>query len=214
MRSRYLLALVPIMTLTACGRSALETRSFELRYLNSSDVEPLTRPFQLPDVSIAMRGNTVVVSGSHASVDRVARMITERDVPPPNARLTFQIIKADGSRAPDPAIAAVEAQLRQLFRFAGYQLVATGMTTGTAGAPVELRLEGAEGPFAIRGELERVEVVGDSGSVRLEVQLLGSRGAILRTRVSIGIGHTIVLGGQLSGNPGAIVLAVRPELVR
>ena len=214
MRPRHLFALLPLLALAACGRSSPETRNFELRYLNAADVEPLVRPLQLPDVSVSMRGNTVVVSGNHENLERVARLITEHDVPPPNARLTFQIIKADGSRAADPAIAAVEAQLRQLFRFAGYQLVATGMTTGTAGAPIQLRLEGAEGPYEIRGELERVEVAGDSGSVRLDVQLAGPRGSILRTRVSVGIGHTIVLGGQVSGSPGAIVLAVKPELVR
>lgn len=72
--------------------------------------------------------------------------------------------------------------------------------------------EGRAG-FRIAGELETVNVRGDSGVVRVRMELQApDRGSGLSTRLSIALGQTAVLGGQPGGGEGALILAVRPEL--
>ena len=130
---------------------------------------------------------------------------------------------ANGARTTDPAIAELEAELRQLFRFDGYELVAEGLLTGLEGSHVQQVMFDQRGQRAdpnlaqyfVGAYLGDVAESGDSAVFTLSEIQLESAGEVLFTAsIVMGIGHTVVLGTmQLTGNR-ALILAVRAELVK
>jgi type II secretory pathway component GspD/PulD (secretin) len=220
MRALTLPLLASTLSLVACGRGpSLEARTFDLRYLDPGEAEQMIKPYvytDRPDAPgrLSMMHGGLSVRETRDNLDRIARVLAEHDRPPATARLTFQVIRADGDAAPDSAIRPIEQQLRQLFRFRGYQLVTQGMTNVGAGAPLVLRLEGAGGPYELIGHVETVSAQGDSGIVTLAFGFVAGHERVMETRVSLRLGQTMVLGGQSGNGPGAIILAVKPELAR
>lgn len=199
------------------GGPELEARTFQLRHLDAGQAEQILRPYVFTDRpggggTLAMYNRGITVRETPDNLDRIERVLAEHDRPPSNMRLTFQVIRANGAGPRDSAIADIEAELRRLFRFQGYRLVAEGVTTVGPGAPARLRLDGEGGPFHINGEVGRLNVVGDSGSVHLRFALDGPRGgAIIQSDLTLGLGRTVVIGGQRGTEPGAVILAVRTE---
>ncbi len=222
MRTRIVLALASLAGLAACGGPALETRTFELLYLDGGAAEQIISPYVYTDRTdapgkLSTTGQTITVRETHDNLERIARVLAEHDRPPANVRFAFTVIQADGAGPPDSSIAAIEVQLRQLFRFRGYRAVASAVTVAAPGTEFEHVLDDPAlrgGRYMIRGRLETVGGRGDSGTVRLQISLQSSvRGSSVGTRLSIAMGQTAVLGGQSGGGAGALILAVRPELV-
>lgn len=220
MATRYLLPILAVLAAVACGRDVLETRTFELRYLDAGMAEGMVVPYVYTDRpkapgKLSTTRRTITVRETGDNLERIARVLAEHDRPPVNVRLHYLVIRADGAGAADTGIAAIETQLRQLFRFRGYRLAAQAVAVGTEGSRIEQQVSGEGGPYAITTIVESVRSHRDSGTVRVGVELLAHRiGKVLETVLNVRVGQTAVLGsGQPGGGPGAIILAVRPELV-
>lgn len=209
MRARF--QLISMLALAACrgGSASLETRTFDLRQMDAGRAEQLVKPYVVTG-SLSMAPGALTIRETRDNLDRIAAMLTEHDRAPAPVKLTFQVIRANGAAPPDSAIAAIEQELRQLFRFRGYALVAQGFTTGVDGAPILLHMDGPGGPYQLRGRIENVGT-SDTGSVRLGLGFSAGPRPVLETLVTMRIGQTMVLGGQSGSGSGAIILAVRPE---
>ncbi len=209
-----------LLAVTACGGPRLDTRTFQLRYMNGDDAARLLSPYVFADRQGApgamsqLRGS-ITVRETPDNLDKIARVLAEFDRPKPSVRLTFQIIHADGAATTDPAIAEVEGTLRKLFRFRGYSLVAEAVVGGMAGSEISQWVPGLGGPYHIRAGIGDVGGSGDSVFVRVEAGLEGSGATSLHTTVTLRAGQTAVLGNtQMSQKLGALILTVRPELVQ
>ena len=202
------------------GGPELETHTFEVRYLSPGQVDLMVRPYVYTDRAeapgqLSVFDGGLTVRETRDNLDRIARVLEERDRARPGVALYFQLIEADGPGEEDPRIQDVEAVLRELFRFEGYRLLS------------EARIGAMEGGRAIQGlrtpdggEYQLVADVGsirgtpERGSVEVEVRLHGSREMYLETRITVPVGQTVVLGSsQLDPTGGATILTVRPELV-
>ncbi len=124
------------VVLAACGRAPnLETRTFRLQSLADHVALTVIDPYvygdrpNAPGAATAMQG-VLTVRETRDNLDRIARVLEEFDSPRQSVTLHFQVILANGAGSADPAIAEVEEELRKLFRFAGYRLVAQGSVTG------------------------------------------------------------------------------------
>jgi len=209
---RRLLAIILLSVLTACGGPQLDTRTFQLRYLMESAALDIVRPYLMDRGTVAVAGRLMTVRDTRDNLERIAGVLAEHDRPPANIRLQFQIIRADGAGPADASIASIEAQLRRLFRFTGYRLLAQSSTVSTGHSGFRLRATSGNDVYDIEGSLEDALIMGDSGSARLTINLASARhGPILNTRLNIRLGHTAVIGGQPVGEAGALVLAVRAE---
>jgi hypothetical protein len=203
----------------ACGAPQLETRTFQLQHMETYEVDPLLRPY--PSASWTFARGAVTVRETPDNLDKIARLLAEHDRPRPSVRLYFQIIGADGFANRDTAIREVETELRRLFRFRGYRLLAEGVLGGVAFGepvtPITQMLAGPGGPYSISVRILDVRGAGDSGSVRLVASLVVHRvGAspVLETQVALRPGQTAVLGNaQLDVQGGTLILAVKPELL-
>ena len=124
------------MLVTACGSGVtLETRTFRLQSLGDQVALTVIEPYvygdrpNAPGLATAMQG-VLTVRETSDNLDRIARVLEEFDSPRQSVTLHFQVILANGAGSADPAIAEVEEELRRLFRFAGYRLVAQSSVTG------------------------------------------------------------------------------------
>jgi len=215
--------LVGLLTVAACGGPRLDTRTFQLKYLDGGEAAALLSPYVFSDRKDApgqmnhVRGS-ITVRETPDNLEKIARVLAEYDRPKPSVRLNFQIIQADGAPTKDPAIADVEAELRKLFRFRGYRLVAEAVAGGMEGSEVRQIVSGVGGPYIITANIFDARGAGDSGSVRIKAELFVDRyGNVLNTAVTLRPGQTAVLGNAQMGEKsglGTLILTVRPELVQ
>jgi len=207
----------------ACSRGpTLDTRTFPLHYMSRDQAQALVAPYVFTDRpnapgKMSASDDAITVRETPDNLDKIARVLAQYDRRSPNVRLRFQLIEADGAAPTDTNIAAVVAQLRKLFRFAGYRFVTQTQITGTANSSISQMLDGGQGlgGMALQVGIRRVRGAADSAIVDMAVQLTSLRGmGKLQTEVAARMGQTVVIGStQMLGQPGPIILTVRPELV-
>lgn len=223
MTFRTLTALAALgVALAACSRGPdLDTRTFELRHMAAHTAEALIDPYVWGDRtdapgSYSTTGNTITVRETPDNLAKIARVLEEFDRPKPTVRLHFQLIQADGSSRPDPAIAEVETELRKLFRYSGYALVAEAVVGGMEGSNIEQVVGDAppEDGWIITAGIGEVRMSGDSGWVTMRVGVRNPMRGAFETRVNAREGQTLVVGNaQLMQGGGTLILTVRPEFV-
>ncbi len=216
-------ALVAV-TLACAADARLDTRTFELTYLDGKQAEGIIAPYVYGDRPgaagmISVVGSVITVRETADNLDRIARALAQFDRPQPGVRLRFKLIEADGVATRDPRIADVEAALRGLFRFRGYRLITDAVVNGIAGTEASQTLSGPDTRYQLETRVHRVLGVGDSARVELRVRLyatVSGRPADTRfeTDVRLPMGRTAVLG-NVQGDPRrpTLILAVQPELV-
>lgn len=231
-RAQWLLLLPLAAAFGGCADAPLDTRTFEVQYLAPHEVERLIAPYVFTDResrpgTMSSAEGVITVRETVDNLDKIARVLEEFDRPRPSVMLHFQIIEADGETTSDPAIAEVEAELRRLFRFEGYQLVAETQVGGIQGTGIRQMVvpsgRGAPRPggasdageaFMIRAGVTEVRTGGQAPTVTLDVLLAANIGDILSTTVTIPAGHSVVLGtASPPGFEAALILVVRAEIV-
>lgn len=210
------------LALSACtGGPELDTRTFELRHMEAHVAEAMIDPYvygDRPDAPgyISQAGNTITVRETPDNLEKIARVLEEFDRPRPTVRLHFQLIEANGSSTPDPAIAEVEAELRKLFRYSGYSLVTEVVVGGMEGSHIEQIVGDAppEDGWIITATIGTVRLVGDSGWVQMRVGVRNPMRGAFETQVNAREGQTLVVGNaQLMHSGGTLILTVRPEFM-
>jgi hypothetical protein len=223
MTFRTLTALVAlVVALAACSSGpALDTRTFELQHMEAHTAEAMIDPYvygDRPDAPgyISASGNTITVRETPDNLEKIERVLHEFDRPRPTVRLHFQLIEANGSSTPDPAIAEVEAELRKLFRYSGYSLVTEALVGGMEGSHIEQVVGDAppEDGWIITAAIGTVRLIGDSGWVQMRVGVRNPMRGAFETQVNAREGQTLVVGNaQLMDSGGTLILTVRPEFV-
>ncbi|MCY4015169.1 MAG: hypothetical protein OXG82_20955 [Gammaproteobacteria bacterium] len=199
---------------------ALETRTFQLEHLHSSDAMALIDPYVYRDrprapgtISTPADVRAISVRETPDNLDKIARMLEQFDVASTSARsyrLHFQVVTANGDEV-GVRLAPVTEALRKVFRFEGYSLVGEGYVTVSAGR-FDLAI-GAEGSMPadqheLRVKEGQAAFYGITGKVygdQLELGVRGpeiehasgarSRGSI-QTTLGFRPGQTLVLGSM------------------
>lgn len=212
------IATFTIVTLAACDSRGTEARTFQLEHMSPRSAESLVQPY-VPAGSTGIRISdhppAITVAASSDRLEQIGEMLNRLDVPAPDVRLRFQLIEADGFADTDPAIADVEAALRELFRFRGYRLAAESMVTASQHTQSTQRLLGfGDTPLSLEVIVNSLTRTAEAGSVHLGVTLRADgHGGILSTGVVVAGGQTVVLGtARPFEDRGALILVVRPEI--
>jgi hypothetical protein len=199
----------------ACDDRNNETRTFRLDHMSPHSAGELVAPY-VPAGSTLVRVSqtpaAITISASRERLEQIEEMLERLDVAAPSVQLRFQLIEADGFTTTDPAIADVEAALRELFRFQGYRLVADALVTTAPFNSAEQRLLGFDDtPLTLQVSVGQVNRSESAASVQLNVRLVGQNGQILGTGVVVPGGQTVVLGtARPDQSRGALILVVRP----
>ena len=127
---------------------------------------------------------------------------------PQNVRLVFQLVEANGYEGADPEIEDVVAELRQLFRFDGYRLAATGLLNGALDSDAATRLTGEEhGGFTVETDMMTTQT---EGMIRIRVQLYHELdGSAMLATVNVRDNQTLVLGSTRTLEGAALILIMR-----
>jgi hypothetical protein len=133
MRRRSFLAVLLVLGLPAPARSQdprdLPVRTFRLQNLSAADAAKLLAPYvNAPNGGVFEAGsiNAITVRETHSMLAVVDSLLRTHDRPRAVVTMRFQVIAALDSNYRDPAIAGIDAELRKLFRFSGYELIGEG----------------------------------------------------------------------------------------
>ena len=223
-QGHYALASVPSGT-TSIRVNATGFIPFEVTGVRVLAGQTLTQDFRLeprtpPDVGIATN------AFENASI-----------TVPMSVLLRFQLLRPVSTRTTDKAIMPIDSVLRDLFQWPGYELLAQAAIMADLPRTSAGRVM-TQQSFNADGETYTLRVLVDSTlrqRVRLNVNLSGivslpgplstgsqgrgtltQRTDLLSTTVTVGFGHTVVLGstqpgGGRGGMNGTLILTVRPE---
>ncbi len=206
---------------SGCGVAPeLDTRTFELQYLQPAEAVEMVIPYVYDDRPdgpgmVTPFSSGITVRETADNLEKIARVLEEYDRPKPGVRLLFQLIQANGAEAVDPRIRDVEQALRELFRFEGYELVAETQLGAVVGSG-STQVFGHEGvQYAITAHIQNVREKAGAGAVELHVELMSNQiGRAMTTAMTVPVGRTVVLGStQPDPERAALILTVRPELV-
>ena len=212
---------------------ALDVKTFRLRNLKPEDAARLLGPYvNSPGGGVFEAGGigAITVRETPKVLATVDSLLRVHDRPRTVVSMRFQLIAALDSSFRDPAIATVDAELRKLFRFAGYELIgeatmlteemndfATTLTTKPKlvnGSPVRES-------FQILGWMEGATGTGNDRTVRVTISLQDASGGkqapdLLRTGLSMPAGQMVILGSarptHTFGSRAALILVVQPEI--
>jgi hypothetical protein len=212
----------------------LPVRTFKLQNLSAEDAAKLLGPYvNAPNGGVFEAGsiNAITVRETHSVLALVDSMLRVHDRPRAVVTMRFQLIAALDSNHRDPAIAGIDAELRKLFRFSGYELIGEGtarteersnFTMSLSTKPKGPSNERMSEAFQIRGWVEGVEGTGDARTVRISVSLQSAMQGkdapdLLRTGLTMPTGQGVILGSarptMTFGSRAALILVVQPEVV-
>jgi hypothetical protein len=216
----WLALTVVAVAIASCDRTpGLETRTFELQYMNPGEALEMVRPYVYVDREGAPGVVThfeagITVRETEENLDRIGAVLEQYDLPKPGVRLNFQIVEADGFTGRDARIADVQTALEELFRFEGYRLVTEAHMAAIEGTGASQMVGDDERRFQLEAQIRQVRGRGDKATVTIEVMLVSVYGDVrINTSLSVPVGETVVLGSSNPSGSPAIILTVRPELV-
>jgi hypothetical protein len=204
----------------------LDVRTFQLEYIEPGAAHRVIDPYVFPDrggmTSIDETTSTITVRETPEMLSRIEEVLSRYDVPDPGVKLQFRLVEANGGVTPDDErLTEIQDALPEgVFRFKNYRLlgetVMTGIEWSGVAQAVSTTTELYREKYFIEAGIGEVKATEDGGSVRLEVSLMSDQfGMIFRTAVNARFGQLLVLGSaQPDPSRGALILAVKPELVR
>ncbi|HKS07811.1 MAG TPA: hypothetical protein VJR92_16020 [Gemmatimonadaceae bacterium] len=203
---------------------ALEVQLFPLQFLKPADAAKLISPFVFErNAGVFEAGASVkaiTVRASRRVLARVDSLLKVYDEPPVTLNLRFQLIAGSDSAWLDAAIAPdVQNSLRSLFRFAGYRVIAQGVTT-VSSTEFMTSLHATDEKFEVSGSVGTISraTAARPASAQLDIRLLSGRTFMLSTGVSIPVGETVIVGSAAGGPTDTqrgrtLILVVKPEPV-
>lgn len=209
--------------------SELSERTFKLVHLAPDDAAKLVAPYVHPvygaGVFEAGAIRAITVRETPEMLARIAALLKEHDLAAATVVLRFQLIAAESTQNRDPAIAAVESQLRSLFRFPGYRLVSEATAMASIHQAFRLLIAADDERLELNGHVNSVNVGEGEPSVHLNVSLIRPvpvvdaksggvmAGGLLGTGLTVPLGQTVVMGSTTPGGKiMALILVVRPEI--
>jgi len=233
-RALFITALL-VLALPAAGRGQdprdLSVKTFQLKNLRPEDAAKLLGPYvNAPGGGVFEAGSIGAITVRETStmlvvIDSILRV---HDRARAVVSMRFHLIAALDTARRDPAIASIDAELRKLFKFAGYELIGEGtalteeMTEFTTTLATKARVVGNNErlveSFRIRGWVEGVQGSGDGRTVRVTIALqdAGHESDLLRTGLTMPVGQSVILGSarptMTFGTRVALILVVQPEI--
>lgn len=221
----------PPRTASVAAQAQPETseRTFKLVHLAPDDAAKLVAPYVHPvygaGVFEAGAIRAITVRETPEMLARIAALLKEHDLAAATVVLRFQLIAAESTQIRDPAIAAVESQLRSLFRFPGYRLVSEATAMASIHQAFRLLIAADDERLELTGHVNSVNVAEGEPSVHLNVSLVRPvpvvdaksggvmAGGLLGTGLTVPLGQTVVMGSTTPGGKiMALILVVRPEI--
>jgi hypothetical protein len=211
----------------------LAVKTFQLRNLRPGDAAKLLGPYiNAPGGGVFDAGSlgAITVRETSSVLALVDSLLRVHDRARASVTMRFQLIAALDSARRDPAIEGIDAELRKLFKFPGYELIGEGTTLTEEMSDFTMTLSTkARGSgndrvveaFQIRGWIEGVEGSGDATTLRVTISLQDAlRGKdatdLLRTGLTMPVGQSVILGSarptMTFGSRAAMILVVQPTV--
>lgn len=211
----------------------LAVKTFKLKNLRPEDAAKLLGPYvNSPGGGVFEAGSigAITVRETSTVLMLVDSLLRVHDRARAAVSMRFQLIAALDSARRDPEIAGIDAELRKLFRFAGYELIGEGTTLTEEMSDFTMTLSTRpklidgnrfSEAFQVKGWIEGVEGAGADRTLRITITLQNaSQGKdapiLLRTGLTMPAGQSVILGSARPtmsyGSGVALILVVQPEV--
>ena len=211
MRARLFLrsaAAAGVVWIWAAGLRAAEpvgVRVFQLKYKRVEEATLLVRPLLSETGSILLqpRLNTITVTDHENSLNRIARALSQFDLPPRGFSIAVKMVRAQADvPAGDLAreIGGIGNKLREVFRFNDYALVDSAVLRGAEGDQVSYLL-GGEYRLSFHIDAAGVGPTLRFSQFALSRERTDERGRritspLFRTTVNVLLNQTMVIGAS------------------
>jgi hypothetical protein len=220
---------------TAQDPRDLAVKTFKLRNLKPDDAAKLLGPYvTAPGGGVFEAGSigAITVRETFTNLKLIDSLLTIHDRPRAVLSMRFKLVAALDSSVRDPAINDIDAELRKLFNFRGYELIGEGtmlseemtdfMTTVST-KPQSIGKDRYTGKdqmfsetFRIRGWMDGISGTGADRTIRVwvTVQDASNDSELMRTGLTLPLGQTVILGSAkpTMGTRGALILVVQPQI--
>ena len=198
------------------GGPQMETMTFEVKYLEMNRVYDLIEPYVFRDReknpgTISISGHILTVRETMDNLSRVESVLRQFDIKQPKIILHIDVIEANGGDV-DPAIADIQAELAELFKFTGYRRAAGGVLTATEGSSVEQSMGVGGGSYVFEARCGRLTEDEGEWLLFIDLQLSRYERNLLRTSAMIRDGQTTLVGTSLDMDVKAVILAITLEI--
>jgi len=222
--------LLPAMV-AAQSSDTMVVKTISLHHLSNIDAVQLLGPYLIGRGNAFSSGgglHAITLRGSTKTLADMEKLLAQYDRSPATVTLSFQLVAADNTNRRDPQVAGVDSVLRSVLKFSGYHLLTTAVINVSENMTASQVMSGEGQAYRLDCDVSSISGDGSDASIQLQVSLrklsglVASNGSlmgsdVLRTGVSIPIGHTVVLGTSVEpshpvGNDRALILIVRPQV--
>lgn len=210
MKRTFIIALIAFAVVghTACDKKRdMVTQTYELTRLKHDDAVEMLTPYIREGGYISGKDKLISVTERPDRQKVIADLLKKYDGGGEAIDITLdvQVIAADGYEQSDSAIADVEGQLRELFRYRGYKLIGS---TRIQTREDEVFMQSTE-QFSVSGKMQRVRGTAADRRIAIAIELQTGKTRMMST-VTATLGKPTVIG-QAGASGGAIILVIRPS---
>ncbi|MBW3670146.1 MAG: hypothetical protein KY432_00580 [Acidobacteria bacterium] len=195
----------------AAGDS-LVSRAFELEHKDPQRVIDTVQGLLSRDGSYSIQPakQTIVITDTPATLERVAEVLGQLDVPPRNYTLNLTLVSASRSANP-PKVAQdlieISRKMSGVLRFNTFEKLGSATTRGNEGTDLVFEIDGYQARFGF-GQYDPLSQSLRIDDFRLDRTKDSTGSPLIRTSLNLRVGQTVVLGASRQPESGKALMIV------
>lgn len=195
----------------AAGDS-LVSRAFELEHKDPQRVIDTVQGLLSRDGSYSIQPakQTIVITDTPATLERVAEVLGQLDVPPRNYTLNLTLVSASRSANPPKVpedLTEISRKMSGVLRFNTFEKLGSATTRGNEGTDLVFEIDGYQARFGF-GQYDPLSQSLKIDDFRLDRTKDSTGSPLIRTSLNLRVGQTVVLGASRQPESGKALMIV------
>lgn len=204
-----------LLTLTApvwAAGDSLVSRAFELEHKDPQRVIDTVQGMLSRDGSYSIQPakQTIVITDTPGTLERVAEVLEQLDVPPRNYTLNLTLVSASRSANPPKVpedLTEISRKMSGVLRFNTFEKLGSATTRGNEGTDLVFDIDGYQARFGF-GQYDPLSQSLKIDDFRLDRTKDSTGSPLIRTSLNLRVGQTVVLGASRQPESGKALMIV------
>lgn len=194
------------------ANDSLVSRAFELEHKDPQRVIDTVQGLLSRDGSYSIQPakQTIVITDTPATLERVAKVLEQLDVPPRNYTLKLTLVSASRSGNPPKVaedLAEISRKMSGVLRFNTFEKVGSATARGNEGTDLVFDIDGYNARFGF-GQYDPLSQSLKIDDFRLDRTKDSTGSPLIRTSLNLRVGQTVVLGASRQAESGKALMIV------
>ncbi len=212
MKTAMLIALLALTIPVWAAGDSLVSRAFELEHKDPQAVVAMIQGLLSRDGSYSIQPakQTLVVTDTPATLEKVAKVLAQLDVPPRSYTLNLTLVSASRSSSPAPVpddLLEISKKLSGVLRFNTFEKLGSTSARGNEGTDLVVTLDGYHASFGF-GQYDPLSQSLKIDEFRLDRTKDSAGSPLIRTSLNLRVGQTVVLGASRQPESGKALMIV------